>query len=223
MEAIQFQSPSKLSVCGPSQSGKTVFTVDLLKNADTLFTEAPSHILYCFQEHQEIFEELESEVPHITFKKGIPTETDLYELSASGRHTILCLDDLMSQTHSNSFIEHVFCILSHHLRISIILINQNAYYQGKNSRTISLQVHYFILFPNNRDRTQIKTLARQISPGEVPAFMEIYNDCVSKPFSYLIVDTAPNSDQKYKFRTNIIPAKSSYESSSMYPVVYRIL
>ena len=129
----------------------------------------------------------------------------------------------MSQTHSSSFIEHIFCVLSHHLKISVLIINQNTFYQGKISRTISLQVHYFVLFPNNRDKTQVKTLARQISPGQVTAFMEIYNDCVAKPYSYLIIDIVPNSEQKYKFRTNIIPGKSSPSSSNTYPVVYRIL
>ena len=188
-----------------------------------LFKEKPEHILYCYQEPQILFEELESQVSNISFKKGVPTETDLQELTSSRNHTILILDDLMSQSHSSSFIEHIFCVLSHRLRITVILLNQNTFYQGKNSRTISLQVHYFVLFPNNRDKTQIKTLARQISPGEVNAFMEIYNDAVSKPYSYLIVDTAPNSDQKHKFRTNIIPGKSSPASSSLYPVIYRIL
>lgn len=223
MEGIRFNTPCKVLISGPSQSGKSVFTADLLRNADELFTEKVDHILFCYQEMQELFEELESELSNITFKKGVPTQSDLYELSSSKKHTILCLDDLMSESHSSSFIEHIFCVLSHHLKISVLLINQNTFYQGKNSRTISLQVHYFVLFPNNRDRTQIKTLARQISPGQIQGFMEIYNDCVSKPYSYLVIDTAPNSDQKYKFRTNIIPGKSSPTTSEMYPVVYRIL
>ena len=128
----------------------------------------------------------------------------------------------MTQSQSDSFIERIFCVLSHHLNLSILYIAQSIFYKGRFSRTISLQIHYFVLFKNNRDRGSVLALCRQVAPSQSQAILEIYNDCMNKPYSYLIIDTSPSSDQKYKFRTNIFPQESSSESSNHYPAIYRI-
>ena len=225
MNNIKFRSPSSAGIYGASQTGKTYFTAKLLRNAAYLYTIPPERILFCYQEMQPIFEELENELSNITFKRGLPTEEDLVELTSSKNHTLLVLDDLMMESQSSKFVERIFCVLSHHLNLSVLTLQQNVFYQGKNSRTISLQLHYFVLFQNNRDKSQILTLARQIAPGKTNSFMEIYNDCMSRPYSYLVIDLAPNSKEEYKFRTNIFAQlpNNRDSSSDTFPVVYRMI
>ena len=217
MNSICFHSPSNLGCYGMSQSGKSQFCAKLLRNSKKLYTKEPEHILYCYSEMQGLFKELESELSNITFKHGLPNYDDVIELSKNREHTILVIDDMMTECQSNKFIERLFCVLSHHLSISLVYLAQNIFYQGRNSRTISLQLHYFVLFRNQRDKSQILTLARQIAPKQTDAFMEIYEDCLSQPYSYLVIDLAPNSNKDYKFRTNIFP-----RDDSTFPVVYKI-
>lgn len=223
MDILKFRAPSIGGGYGPSQSGKTQFTAKLLKNAKYLYTTPPERILYCYQEHQMVYEELESELSHITFMKGLPSEDNLYELTSSRKHVLLVLDDLMMESQSSKFIEKIFCIFSHHFNMSVLILAQNIFYQGRNSRTISLQLHYFVLFRNNRDKSQILTLARQIAPRKTDAFLEIYDDCMSKPYSYLVIDIAPNSNEEYKFRTNIFAQLPGEVEAESYPTVYKML
>ena len=105
MEAIQFKSPCKIGIYGPSMVGKSYWTSELLKKADIFFTEAPEQILYCYEEMQPLFMEMEATMNNITFKKGLPSEEDLAVLTSSKKHTILVLDDLMFQSQSDPFIE----------------------------------------------------------------------------------------------------------------------
>ena len=225
MDNIKFKNPSCMGVYGASQTGKTEFTVKLLRNAKYLYTNPPEKILYCYQESQKIFEDLESEMPNVIFfKRGLPTEEDLNEFTSSRKHVLLVLDDLMMESQSSKFIERIFCVLSHHLNMSVIKLAQNMFYQGRNSRTISLQLHYFVLFQNNRDKSQVLTLARQIAPRKTDSFLEIYDDCMSKPYSYLVIDISPNCNQEYKFRTNIFAQLPNNNScSDAYPIIYKML
>ena len=223
MDYIKFKSPSAVGIYGSTQSGKSYFTAELIKNAKNLYTEPPVKILYCFAEMQFLFEELESQVENITFKRGLPNEDDLSELTKTKESTLLVIDDLMMESQSSKFVEKIFCIFSHHLKLNVITIGQNIFYQGRNSRTISLQLHYFVLFQNNRDKSQVLTLAKQIAPGKTAAFLEIYNDCMSKPYSYLVIDIAPNSNQEYKFRTNIFAHLNDSKEQGSFPIVYKMI
>ena len=220
MDLIKFNSPTTIGIYGCSQSGKSFFTAKLLRYSRYLFTIPPTRILYCYQQQQSLFEQLESELTNITFKKGLPNEEELLEITSDKSHVILVLDDLMFESQSSKFIEQIFCVFSHHRMLTVLTLQQNIFYQGKSSRTISLQLHYFVLFQNNRDKSQVMTLARQIAPGKTAGFLEIYNDCMSKPYSYLVIDIAPNSNQQYKFRTNIF---SQLEGIKSFPIIYRMI
>jgi hypothetical protein len=46
--------------------------------------------------------------------------------------------------------------------ISVILITQNLFHQGRFSRDISLNTKYLVVFKNVRDKNQFVYLARQV-------------------------------------------------------------
>ena len=48
-----------------------------------------------------------------------------------------------------------------------------------------------MLFANPRDRQQIKTLARQMYPGDSSTFAENFKKTTSKPYWKLILDLRP--------------------------------
>jgi hypothetical protein len=68
---------------------------------------------------------------------------------------------------------------------------------------MSLNAHYIVLFKNPRDANQVSTLARQMYPGRSKFLLEAFRDATEKPYGYLLIDLKPDTDEKYRIRTNI--------------------
>ena len=133
-------------------------------------------------------------IPQIEFKKGIPEGIDKVDyLDISQRNSIV-LDDLMAQSSKDKRIADLFTKGSHHQNLSIIYIVQNIFHQGKEMRNIILNAHYIVLFKSPRDKQQISMLARQINPGKVQEFMRSYENAMSRPQGYLMLDLKPTTD-----------------------------
>jgi len=82
-------------------------------------------------------------------------------------------------------------------------------------RTASLNCHYYILFRSYRDVLQIQTLGKQIFPGQLKYFMDVYNKATTQKYSYLLIDLNPHTDKTYQLRTNILPGQ--------FPTIYQRL
>lgn len=61
---------------------------------------------------------------------------------------------------------------------------------------------------NARDASQISMLSRQLYPGCSGLLLEAYRDATKEPFGYLVVDTSPRGEDKYRLRTNIFPGEA---------------
>lgn len=133
---------------------------------------------------------------NIDFHEGLPDSFDhLYD----GSHKVIVLDDLQTDVTKSSSVEQLFTRGSHHKNFTVIYLNQNMFYQGKHSRTISLNAHYTILFRNPRSASQLKALASQTGLKHLP---EAYEDAM-RHHRYLVIDLHPNTDRQYALRTNI--------------------
>ena len=107
-------------------------------------------------------------------------------------------------------VSQIFTRVSHHKSLSVVFLTQNLFYGSKQNRTISLNAHYLILFKNARDATQISHLAAQMYPGKSKYMIESYRDATAAPFSYLLVDLKPDTDDKVRLRSNIFPGETTY-------------
>ena len=191
-----FHAPTTMAISGTTGSGKTSLLFRMLKNMDKLFSIPVKNIIW-----QPTFQEMEEQM-NINFHHGIPSEEEV-ENFIDGSHKILILDDLMSQTVESSQVQHWFTVGSHHNNLTIIYINQNMFCQGKCAWTMNLNTHYMILLRNPRDISQISVLGKQIGMGK--GLVEAYQNCVSKPYGYLLIDLSPHSDNSYRLKTNIFP------------------
>lgn len=118
----------------------------------------------------------------------------------------------MHRVVQNTDMEVLFTQGCHHRRISVIFITQNLFPRGSKSRTIALNTYYLVLMKNARDVSQVSILSRQLYPGRSRLLVEAYRDATKHAFGYLIVDTSPQGEDKYRLRTNISPGED--------PVVY---
>ena len=196
----RWKHPFTAIVSGPTGSGKTVFTFRFIREATELISPQVDKIMYCYGEYQPIF----NEYPDVVFHEGLP---DISQFD--GQHKILLiLDDLMSET--NDSVSNIFTKVSHHRNVSVMYLTQNLFYKSKQSRTMSLNAHYIVLFKNPRDAMQVSTLARQMYPGQNKFLVEAFKNATEKPFGYLLLDLKPDTDEKYRIRTNIFPDEQQY-------------
>lgn len=201
---VPFQPCCSFIVSGATKSGKTYWVKKLLENAPGMFVECPpSCILYCYGVYQNTFSEMKKSIPNIIFHEGLPN-AELLEKHKSS-HTIVIIDDLMSDVVKNEEVEKMFTQGCHHRGISVIFLTQNLFAQGKCSRTISLNAGYIVLFRNLRDTQQVEYLARQI--GNKKNFMEAYNEALQDDYGYLVLDMNPSTPPPFRLRTKIFPGE----------------
>ena len=205
---FKFESPSSTMVIGPSMAGKTVLTLDILRNASKMYTVPPKNIIYAYGVYQKVFTRLETELNNITFHEGLPTKEMIENLGSEEEedHSLLVIDDLMDEICKSAEMCALFTRDVHHRRISVIMITQNIYHQSKYSRTISLNTSYLILMKTCRDLQQIHHLSRQMFPSTPKRLLEAYEDATRRPRGYLVVNNLTGSgDEDVRLSTNILP------------------
>ena len=200
MSCIAFDSQCSVIVSGPSGSGKSTFVFNLLENSDQMFTRKLNNIYYFYSVWQELFDKCKLE--NLNFIIKIPDESIIEDIT-DGTHHLLIIDDLQISALNDGFIANFFTRESHHRNLTVILILQNSFHQGKYARDISFNAHYFILFKNPRDKNQIKILGNQL--GIRDKIVEAYSTATERPFSYLLIDLSPRSESDYMLRGSILP------------------
>lgn len=204
---LPFQSPCTVMVSGATQSGKTTFLMKLLRHASSMFKIPPVRIIYCYTEFQPAFEQAEKTIPNFSLYEGVPSRADMMEWTDPEKHTVIVLDDMMSLISNSDDALHLVTVLSHHRCCSVFYTTQNIFLQGRHFRSISLNIHIFVLMANNRDKKQLLAFASQAFPGEIKYFKDAYEQAIGSVSvgGYLVCDLAPYTDKKYRLRTSIFP------------------
>ena len=205
---VRFQTPFRMQVAGPSLSGKSQFISRLLQHLDYLVDKPPQYILYFYGEYQPLFTQISNALPYVTFLEGVPDNLD--SLIDPTRPGMIIFDDLVSELANAKFLTNLFTKGSHHKQLSIILISQNLFQQGREMRTIGLNTEYYILFKNPRDRSQINHLARQTHPTNVKFIQHSFMDATTNPYSYLLLDLKGSGPEEARVRTNIFPGEKHF-------------
>ena len=118
---------------GPTASGKSTFIFKILRNLKNTFKDPVLKVYYFYGVWQRFFDNIE--VPNVEFIKDLPNKEHL-ELIADDKHNLILIDDLLFSTLNNAFIANLFSREAHHRNISVFLILQNLFHQGKYWRDI---------------------------------------------------------------------------------------
>lgn len=194
--ALMWQHPFTCIISGITGSGKSSFVAKLIGYADRVIKPTPRSIIWCYSVYQTLFDSLKG----VEFHEGV---IDVNSLEAG---TLLILDDLMHE--ANEKVEKIFTKYSHHKDISVLFLTQNIFF--KNTRTMSLNSHYIVLFKNPRDATQIAHLARQMYTGKSKFMIEAFRDAMSKPYTYLMIDLRPETEDMLRLRSSIFPDEDNF-------------
>ena len=155
----------------------------------------PERVTLYYGEWQSAYENLD--IPNLQLQEGLPTSFD------AGKRNVVVLDDLMAETDGR--VTDLFTKKSHHSNTSVIYLVQNLSSRNKESRTISLNTQYMVVFKNPRDASQITNLAKQMYPGRVKFIQEAFADVTSTPYGYLLVDLKQDTSEDLRLRTSILP------------------
>ena len=109
----------------------------------------------------------------------------------------------MKDATTNSDICDLYTEGSHHRNLSVICLLQNMYYKGKETRTMSLNTHYMVLFKNPRDQQQISCLARQMYPTKAHHFLQTYEKATAHPHGCLVVDLKQNTPENQRLKFDV--------------------
>ena len=127
-------------------------------------------------------------------------------LEKSNDHGSLCIfDDVMNEVNSNATISKLFTRGRSHLGCSLVLMLQNIFPKGSQSRTISINAQYQVHFHNPRDSLQISILGRQLCPLNSKSFLEIYKRAMLRAYGYLFCCFAQSCPDEVRYHTNVLP------------------
>ena len=193
---LRLYSNRTMVVCGPSHAGKSSFVIELLDRRHEFFRDVPKRIVWCYGIYQhEFIRQLH--------EKGFETHRDIISESQIRPHDIIVLDDLLHESKNSQDVTTMFTRAAHHKPCFIIFIMQNLFPPGKEARTRSLNTHYYVIFKNPRDKSQIEYLARQISPHNSKGLISAFESATEKTHSYLFLDLTQECPDHLRYRSNI--------------------
>jgi hypothetical protein len=208
MYDMRFRNPSSFILAGASQSGKTTFVLNLLKNIDTVFQDprCKQNIIYFYNQWQNSFDMYRNENIVKEWVNNLPTTDYLLEKTSIYKDvggSIAIIDDFAQQLSRDTI--EIFTRMSHHTNIVVILLTQNIFSKNPVFREISLNATYVVLFKNPRDASQINNYARQFAPGKNSYIIDAFKDATKFPYSYLLFDNHQLTIEKLRVRTNVLP------------------
>ena len=199
---LQLIENFKISIFGPSRSGKTNFLSDILKNLDFITREKPTNVIYIFTIWQDKLKELKEQGLVDWFLEGNSNiDIELRKYLNSGEKSLVVFDDQASKKEVVEFVGNLFSIHARHSNISVIWVSQ-IIFDGNNVRNIRKNSDYITIFKCPQDCLDIIHLSRQMTKGKL--LQEIYEHVTSnEPYSYVFCDVTQESIEKIKFRSHI--------------------
>jgi hypothetical protein len=206
---LRFKQPFSCIIAGPSGSDKSSFCIKLLQNLESLCTESrfDGGILWCYGEKNAVPSLKFVSGKRIEFHEGVPENFE----NSERKPALIILDDLLNETYSEEVCQ-LFAKGLHHRNISVLLITQNMFQQGRYCRTISLNAKYIVIIKNVRDKHQFWHVARQVHPENSVSLYNAYLDATRTPHSYLLLDLAQDTDDRERLRTRIFPDEKRSKS-----------
>ena len=205
---ITFKPGTNMIISGGTGSGKTTFVKNLLTVKEQIFANPPEKTFLFYKRMQPMYSEMEMSGlidELIDVRSKFPSVGNIEQMVEKYKNEgcILIFDDLMTNL-TEDFVD-IFCNLSHHGNLNIILIVQNLFCKNPVFRTLSINSQYMVLMKNERDKRQISTLASQISPNNSAYLIQAYEKATRHPYSYLIVDYHQETPNLIRVRDKIFP------------------
>ena len=196
----KFDYPFRIFISGSSQSGKTHFARELLSHKD-VFQHNVQSIKYYHPDYlsnRPIQWHDSLDVP-ITYSSGLPTLDELCNITS---HTCIVIDDLYEECINNKAIDYLFRVLSGKKTISVIVMSQRYFAQGRFGMNIRNNCNFTVLMRNVDARVNSKVAC--LINLKNPVTKAIEDTCSNNYYPYIFIDSSPRGQVSgYQVYTNI--------------------
>jgi hypothetical protein len=207
-----------MTVCGPTQCGKTRFIMDIIKHNDQLLAPPADKLLYLYSIEQTGYDDIKKHIrdnantatlktyEFLDCANGIPSINDLR--GKLSKATLLVLDDLMVLAGKNKTnlenLDNIASRDSHHTNTSVIFVCQNLNYGNGRLRNCRTNSQYHAMFKSLTDSRDMDMIANN---KKIPlsCMRKIVADIGQKQYGYVLFDGSPRSYDNTRIRTGIFP------------------
>ena len=203
-----------MMVCGPSDSGKTVFIGQVIVNKENVCEVPPKKIVSVYCNNEPTINDLPQinvriNVNELNEQQYTAEELEHYFINhaaagqqgANAPHSLIVFDDCQMKPSLVKAISALFNGSARHNNISLIYVGQKLF-DGHEQNRISTNAKYLVLFKNSRFKNECTILNRQINPGRpgiLADMLELLN-----PHEHLLINFEPKlRDKKLQYLTNL--------------------
>jgi hypothetical protein len=200
----RLRAPFGAIVSASTMSGKSEYVGKLILERDKVFDKKFDRIIIVYEEWQQLYDRLQQQVPSIEFTKNIGEIFEDDNYFRAGEETLLVLDDVGSVVADSAKASKLFTQKIHHKDLSIFLLINNFFKQGKAMRDIQLNASYIFLLKNVRDKEQIRVLGRQMGLKHLSSAYELVTN---EPYQPLLLDLKGDTPDYLRIRSHILPGQ----------------
>lgn len=223
---LRIDTPTRIHIVGPSQSGKTHFLCKLIKYAEHMFKDVdvdeneneeeflsprcfkPERILFFYKQENKIYHTISNLVDN--WVQSQPDIDYIYQFANQFKNDggcVIIIDDYGDDLTSN--ILELYTVGSHHLNITLICLFQSFHPTAARLNFIReciQNTQHTILFQNHQRKSQFRHFAYQVYPTNPKFFLDSLENAFSLgPYSYMWYDASPKRDHCLRLRTNVFP------------------
>ena len=206
--------PYRIRIAGGSVLGKTNALLNLINNQPDidkiyLYAKDPyeAKYQYLINKREKVgldhFKDLKTFMEYSNDMENVYKSIENYNPEKK-RKILIVFDDMIANMINNNKLNPVVTelfIRGRKPNISIVFITQSYFKVPKDVRLNS--THFFITrIPNKAELQQIAL--NHLSDLDFKDFIKIYKNCTAEPYSFLVNDTTLPSDDKLRFRNNLL-------------------
>lgn len=203
----QLVHPFTMTVAGITQSGKTQFVKKLLENTPSVISPCPQRVYIFYTEMQEAYSDLQRTLPSLTLVEGLNINLEDFDPTVNN---VVVIDDQMADLVGSLAIQKLFTRGVHHRSISVIVLTQNLFPQGKFGRDIRLNCQYYVVMKSPTFASQIAYLGRQLFPTYPTFLPDAYKKATANPYSYLFINLHPLCNDDFRVGQGLLSGEANF-------------